>query len=418
MHILITNDDGIFAPGLAALAAEALSRGHKVSACAPDGERSAASHSITLRRNIHVKPVALEGVQKAYAADGTPADCARLGLYLIRDVDLVISGINNGPNMGGACIYSGTVAAATEAAMSGKPALAVSYLGYGRHDYAASAKLALDVAEWMPRHPLPLGVVYSLNVPDLPLKEIRGVAPASLAETYMDEPYYREIEGPEGTEYAYGHGKDQVPGMGPGTDVTLTMEGWASLSILSWNLQGDGALPDLGDLPRRAPLEIERKYLIARPEEAFLAARPGAEVWRITQTYLEAPEGETRRVRRLEAAGGVHFFRAVKRRVGSIACEEDEAEISADEYERLLREADGARRPIEKTRVRIPWQGHTLEVDLYPFWQRQAVLEVELGSEDEAVLLPDWLRVLREVSGDRRYSNAELARQVPREEET
>lgn len=252
MHILLTNDDGFGAKGIEALIHEARSRGHRVSICAPDGERSAVSHAITLRRGIRVVERAAEGVERALAADGTPADCARLGLYLIRDVDLTISGVNNGSNMGGACIYSGTVAAATEASMSGCPALAVSVLGHNHHEYGFSAKLALDVAEWMTTHPLPRGAIYNLNVPHLPAEEIRGVRAANLAATYLDDPYYNEIKTEEGTFYAYGHGVDSVPGVAPDSDVAVTDAGYASLSVLSWNLQDALPLPDVDDLNRRA----------------------------------------------------------------------------------------------------------------------------------------------------------------------
>ncbi|MBE5807128.1 MAG: 5'/3'-nucleotidase SurE [Clostridiales bacterium] len=249
MHIMLTNDDGFGAPGLQALIDEAVRRGHRVSVCAPDGERSAASHSITLRRGIGVKRMHMTGAETALAADGTPADCARLGLYLIRDVDMVISGINNGSNMGGACIYSGTVAAATEASQSGAPALAVSVLGRDHEDLAATAHIALNVAEWMRKHPLPRGEIYNLNVPCLPLGEIRGVKAADLAMSYMDDPYYREIETPEGTLYAYGHGVDSVPGVAPDSDVAVTEDGWAALSIISWNLQSRLAAPDTRHIP-------------------------------------------------------------------------------------------------------------------------------------------------------------------------
>ena len=164
MHLMLVNDDGIRAPGLRAMCEAAVKAGHKVSICAPDEERSAASHSISLRKKMRAVKQDYPGAETAYAADGMPADCARLGLYLIPDVDVVISGINNGSNMGGACIYSGTVAAATEASMSGTPALAVSLCAYNAEDYSAAAKVALKVVEWMETHPLPRGAIYNLNV--------------------------------------------------------------------------------------------------------------------------------------------------------------------------------------------------------------------------------------------------------------
>ena len=104
MHLMLVNDDGIRAPGIRALCAAAVAAGHRVSVCAPDCERSAASHSITLRQGLRAERTDFPGAEVAYAVSGTPADCARLGLYLIPGVDAVISGVNNGSNLGGACI--------------------------------------------------------------------------------------------------------------------------------------------------------------------------------------------------------------------------------------------------------------------------------------------------------------------------
>lgn len=105
MHILIANDDGIFAPGIRALTAEAVRAGHRVSVFAPDSQRSAASHAITVSRPLHAAPVEYGGVS-AWSVDGTPADCVRLGLYLLRDdaPDCVLTGINNGANRGAAIL--------------------------------------------------------------------------------------------------------------------------------------------------------------------------------------------------------------------------------------------------------------------------------------------------------------------------
>lgn len=247
MHLMLVNDDGIHAPGIRALCDAALAAGYRVSVCAPDCERSAASHAISLGRGLHARRTAFEGAEVAYAVDGTPADCARLGLFLIPGVDAVVSGINNGSNMGGACIYSGTVAAATEASMSGTPALAVSLCAYGLEDpesYAAAAKVAMRTAEWMMEHPLPRGGIYNLNVPALPYEEIKGIRAASLAETYLDSPYYVATETEEGTVYSYGHGVDSVKVEDPQCDVILTKNGYASLSKLTWNLQMNADDPD------------------------------------------------------------------------------------------------------------------------------------------------------------------------------
>ena len=106
MHILLTNDDGIHASGLLTLCEVLAGAGHRISVCAADRERSAASHSATLNMPMHPREVAVPRAARAWEVDGTPADCARLGLYLVKDdpVDLVLSGINRGMNMGGAAV--------------------------------------------------------------------------------------------------------------------------------------------------------------------------------------------------------------------------------------------------------------------------------------------------------------------------
>ncbi|MBR6708411.1 MAG: hypothetical protein IKL84_01895, partial [Clostridia bacterium] len=176
----------------------------------------------------------------------------------------------------------------------------------------------------------------------------------------------------------------------------------------------DRVTPSRRDRKAGANLEIERKWLIVRPDPVLLAAQPKANAVQIIQTYLVAgQEASSRRVRAAQKAdGSVIYTQTVKHRIGSIIAEEDEREISRDEYTALLEQADPACRPIEKTRWRIPYQNHTLEIDLYPFWTEQAVLEIELPSPDTAVSLPDWLTVIREVSGDRTFSNHQLAQML------
>ncbi len=240
MRVLLTNDDGVFAPGIRTLAEVFRKAGHRVWVCAPDRERSAASHSATFNRALRAETVAFPGAERAWAVDGTPSDCASLGLFLVRDerVDLLISGINRGMNMGGAVVYSGTVAAAMEASMCGTPGLAVSlYIDpYSpeNEDYVAAARVALRVAEWMPAHPLPLGAMYNLNVPLLPYERLKGIVPARLAPVFLDEPdyvktadggwRYRGIPRPfECEEY----------------DLTKVEQGYCTLTKLTWDFRLD-----------------------------------------------------------------------------------------------------------------------------------------------------------------------------------
>ena len=136
MHIMLTNDDGIFAPGLRELSKAAVAAGHRVTIFAPDSQRSAASHSITLTGPLRAERVPYGGID-AWAVNGTPADCAKLGLYLLRRSrpNCVLSGINKGSNRGAATLYSGTVAAALEASISGVPGVAVSLCAFRDDGY-------------------------------------------------------------------------------------------------------------------------------------------------------------------------------------------------------------------------------------------------------------------------------------------
>ena len=238
MHILLTNDDGIRAPGLRTLA-EVFSRaGHGVFVCAPDRERSAASHSATFGRPLHAEPFGFALAEKAWAVDGTPCDCASLGLFLARDagVDLVVSGINKGMNMGGAAVYSGTVAAAMEASMCGTPALAVSLCvdprGTDEVDYAAAARAALRVAEWMPAHPLPLGAMYSLNVPALPYERLKGLVAARLAPVFLDAPDYLPTE-----DGGWRYRGIPRPFCGEDYDLIRAEQGYCTLTKLTWDFR-------------------------------------------------------------------------------------------------------------------------------------------------------------------------------------
>lgn len=250
MRILLTNDDGIFAPGIRALAETFSRAGHQIWVCAPDRERSAASHSATFSRPLHAEPVDFPCAQAAWAADGTPADCASLGLFLARDagIDMVISGINRGMNMGGAAIYSGTVGAAMEASMCGTQALAASLVIDPRdpvdEDYTAAARVALRVAEWMPAHPLPLGALYSLNVPALPYDQLKGIVAATLAPVFLDEPNYARAE-----DGGWRYRGIARPFEGEDYDLVKADAGYCTLTKLTWDFrmpEGDDELNGIG----------------------------------------------------------------------------------------------------------------------------------------------------------------------------
>ena len=244
MHVLIANDDGIFAPGIRALAKAAAAAGHRVTVFAPDEQRSAAGHSFSITKPLHAKPVEYDGI-RAFSVDGTPADCARLGLYLLRDdpVDFVLAGINNGANRGAAILYSGTVGAAMEASLCGVPGLAVSLCSHLDRDYEEAAALGVRAMEWAVHHPLPRGEIYNLNVPYG--VKIRGVRSASISNEYIFPPDYQ----PDGAGgYVLGQEQDALPETDENSDLNLTNAGYASMSVLTWKLLSDTPMPDLSDL--------------------------------------------------------------------------------------------------------------------------------------------------------------------------
>lgn len=156
-----------------------------------------------------------------------------------------------------------------------------------------------------------------------------------------------------------------------------------------------------------SPLEIERKFLIRYPNKAKLLTLPGCVALEIIQTYLE---GGAARVRRSVSCGGCVYTHTSKRKISELTRIETELTISEEEYLDYLMSADPAYRPIEKTRLCIPYKGHTFEIDIFPFWQDKAVAEVELTTEDEEIDFPEWLDIIKEVTFDPSYKNVVLAK--------
>ena len=176
MRILISNDDGVFADGIRTLAAEAARRGHQVTVVCPDQERSATGHGLTLQTPLRAEradELFADGV-KAWACSGTPSDCVKLALFALLDEwpDLVLSGINHGPNLGTDVLYSGTVSAAMEGTIEGLHALAVSSADFQWRHFQPAATLALDVAERLLQQGWPEGMLLNLNVPPLPAEQL------------------------------------------------------------------------------------------------------------------------------------------------------------------------------------------------------------------------------------------------------
>ena len=227
MKILITNDDGIFAPGIEALVSAFSQAGHEIYVCAPDSQRSAASHSLSIGKNLTVREVPFPGTLHAYAIGGTPVDCAKLGLLVLcPEAEAVISGVNKGYNAGSDILYSGTVGAAMEGAICGRPALAVSQM-HARMDYTQAAALAVRVFAHMQEHPLPPLSVMNLNYPEC--DQPRGVVSASTGQLHYDETYtLTEIGG----EKTYCLSGVVASGRKQSDDYEKLCAGYATLNVL------------------------------------------------------------------------------------------------------------------------------------------------------------------------------------------
>ncbi len=176
MNILLTNDDGIYAEGLLALY-KRFAPMHCVTIVAPDRERSAEGHGITLGRKFSITRVVINGRDKGYAVNGTPADCVKLSVMEILDgkPDMVISGINAGANVGVNVNYSGTVSAAREAALYGVPAIAASIYGKKTDHYDDAALFIELLAKIVLEKGLPFGTFLNVNIPNLPIKKAAGI---------------------------------------------------------------------------------------------------------------------------------------------------------------------------------------------------------------------------------------------------
>ncbi len=159
--------------------------------------------------------------------------------------------------------------------------------------------------------------------------------------------------------------------------------------------------------------EIEKKFLIRYPSEDLLSLIDEKKRSRIVQTYLLSEEGITARVRMREYSEGVKYSKTEKKRISFISCFEDERELSEEEYKKELENADLKKNPIEKERLLLDFCGHTFEIDLYPFWNDRAIMEVELSAEDEAFEMPSSVEIIRDVTEDKRYKNARLALEIP-----
>jgi 5'-nucleotidase len=242
----MTNDDGVFAPGLLALARELMKLG-KVSIVAPDHNWSASGHVKTLHRPLRVKEVVLEDGTPALASDGAPSDCIALAaLGLLSDpIDFVVSGINPNANLGHDVTYSGTVTAAMEGAIWGIPSIAVSVDAPENHhgplDYAVSAEIGRRVLEKLIQNPISPDVLLNVNVPYLPLDQLKGFAITRQGlRIYRDELVKRED--PRGRPYYWIGGEPPTGVKEDGTDIGELAAGRVSITPIQLDLTAHAVL--------------------------------------------------------------------------------------------------------------------------------------------------------------------------------
>ena len=237
MRYLLTNDDGIYAKGLEALYG-ALRLDAECVVVAPEAEQSAVGHAITLFRPLMVRKARKNGKFLGYAVTGTPADCVKIGIRELAGgpVDLVVSGINLGANVGINVLYSGTVSAATEGAILGVPAIAISLDTHQEADFSFAAKFASRMASFALRFPPPPGVALNINIPALPEGEIRGIRAAKQGGTPFWECFEKRADPRERTYY-WLTGEKKPKGEGdPATDEAALAAGMITITPIHHDL--------------------------------------------------------------------------------------------------------------------------------------------------------------------------------------
>ncbi len=232
MRILISNDDGYQAPGIISLSA-ALATLAETTVVAPDRNRSAASNSLTIEYPIRAT-IQDNGF---YRVDGTPTDCVHLaitGLFL-EEPDMVISGINDGANMGDDVLYSGTVAAAFEGRHLGYPSIAVSLAGHNPKYFDTAAKVVTELVSNLQINSIPMDSILNINVPDIPFDQIKGIQATRLGQRHKSEPVVSMTD-PRGKPIYWVGPPGPEQDAGPGTDFHAVRNGFVSITPLQIDL--------------------------------------------------------------------------------------------------------------------------------------------------------------------------------------
>lgn len=257
MRILLTNDDGIHAPGIHALW-HAFHGWAKVFVVAPEGERSATGHGIT----VH-KPLRVEKLQFTYpnfhgwAVTGTPTDCVKLAMEMLLDEppDLVVSGINRGPNLATDVLYSGTVSAAIEGVIYGFPAIAVSVAGWNTSDYLLAANVTRYLCEQLVEQGLTPDTLLNVNVPDIPNKEINGLKVTKLGSRRYQNIFDKRTD-PRGRTYYWMGGEVRDIDAGHGTDIKAIKDGYISVTPIHFDLTNYNVIQEVNDWINKAQISF------------------------------------------------------------------------------------------------------------------------------------------------------------------
>jgi 5'-nucleotidase len=256
LHILISNDDGIDAQGIYALAHE-VRKIARVTVVAPDKQQSAVGHAITMNYPLRAIPFRKDNEFFGYAVEGTPADAVKLGVrFLLKQrPDIVISGINHGSNTAINIIYSGTVSAATEGTILGIPSIAVSLTTYQEADFSFAARVAARLALLVAEKGLPDGTLLNVNVPAIPEGQIRGIRITKQGTSTWDDTFDVRRD-PANREYFWLKGKLNITDTDPDADLVAVRSGYVSVTPIHYDLTDRAMLEEmrgwgLGELEER-----------------------------------------------------------------------------------------------------------------------------------------------------------------------
>lgn len=252
MRILLSNDDGYFAPGLAQLheSLAELGTDAELTVVAPERNRSGASNSLTLDRPLYLR----KAPNGFHYVSGTPTDCVHLAVtgMLEQQPDMVVSGINLGANMGDDTIYSGTVAAATEGYLLGLPAIALSLASFEGKHFATAGRIARELVQRFAATPFIEPVLLNVNVPDIPYEQLKGIRVTRLGRRHKAEPAVKSVTPRKETVYWIG-AAGPAADAGEGTDFHAVENGWVSVTPLQIDLTHTGQMAGVRNWLGSAP---------------------------------------------------------------------------------------------------------------------------------------------------------------------